>query len=108
MEYEIPPPKGLKLVRLMFAASEPMWVDKYLTVNEYIGLFLNSSFDGLALLYIWPPDHNVMYSCEHRQWMQIASIQEVTEKFLKASVSMTNRDVDNVRRIVQLCMNCKS
>lgn len=105
--YSTAPPAPKKHVRLMFAASEPIWIDRHLTPLQYTALFISLRFEDLPLLYIWPQDGPAVYSCEHRQWTLIASTPRVSQKFFKVAASMTGEDKLRVRRLVHYCIRVK-
>lgn len=106
MSYAIRPEPTMR-VRLMFAASQPQWIDKELTAQEYMQMFLTSEYQGLELLYIWRVDENLVYDCLRRMWMRTVKVQQVSNRFLQASESMTAKDKFNVRRLVRDCMKDK-
>lgn len=106
MEYEPKNPE-LVCVRLMFSASQPQWIERKVTAKEYMSMFLTGTHDGLALVYIWPHTMRAMYDCHNRQWMVVTNIQEVSEKFLRAGLAMTEADVRRVHKLIQRCMELK-
>jgi len=94
-------------VRLMFSASQTQWIERSVTVKQYMDMFLTGTHDGLALVYIWPHTMNVMYDCHHRQWMVVTNVTEVSEKFLRAGMAMTKADSARVHKLIQRCMEFK-
>ena len=98
---------NLLAVRLMFAASQSQWIERKVTMKEYMDMFLSGTHDGMSLTYIWPHTMNVMYDCYHRQWMVVTNIQEVSEKFLRAGLAMTEQDSLRVKRLIKRCLELK-